>query len=256
MTQKESGFVAGTLVHTDKGLVPIEQIKVGDLVLSKAESGVGGVSYRPVIKTMNFGNKEIYEICYASTIIVDGKEQIVISHEFLTADYPIWIVDHGWIAARELKGGETALLAKGGSNVVYSMDNLYQTTVAGIAYGYGWSGGNTPEKFVDFKSGTSIISYSNTPVDCTDYAYVAINSGVTRSNGYTFVNRLGRGIGCGDEDRPDFRIFEVVPDVLMNINGTVETFKWSVFNIEIQENHTYLVGSSALWVHDVTTITS
>ena len=25
-----SGFVAGTLIHTDKGLVPIQDIKVGD----------------------------------------------------------------------------------------------------------------------------------------------------------------------------------------------------------------------------------
>ena len=32
-----SGFVAGTLVHTDKGLVPIQNLKVGDLVLSKNE---------------------------------------------------------------------------------------------------------------------------------------------------------------------------------------------------------------------------
>ncbi|MCL2076530.1 MAG: Hint domain-containing protein [Betaproteobacteria bacterium] len=32
-------FIAGTLVHTREGLVPIEQIKVGDWVLSKPESG-------------------------------------------------------------------------------------------------------------------------------------------------------------------------------------------------------------------------
>lgn len=32
-------FIAGTLVHTDKGLVPIEQIKVGDMVLSQPEQG-------------------------------------------------------------------------------------------------------------------------------------------------------------------------------------------------------------------------
>lgn len=32
-------FIAGTPVHTDKGLVPIEQIKVGDLVLSQPEQG-------------------------------------------------------------------------------------------------------------------------------------------------------------------------------------------------------------------------
>jgi hypothetical protein len=33
-----SGFVAGTLVHTDKGLVPIEQLKIGDLVLSRPDN--------------------------------------------------------------------------------------------------------------------------------------------------------------------------------------------------------------------------
>lgn len=33
----QSGFVAGTLVHTDKGLVPIQDIKVGDRVLSSLE---------------------------------------------------------------------------------------------------------------------------------------------------------------------------------------------------------------------------
>ncbi|WP_410472025.1 hypothetical protein ACGTJS_10545 [Faucicola mancuniensis] len=32
-----SGFVAGTLVHTDKGLMPIQNLKVGDLVLSLFE---------------------------------------------------------------------------------------------------------------------------------------------------------------------------------------------------------------------------
>ena len=32
-------FVAGTLVHTRSGPVPIEQIKVGDLVLSHPDQG-------------------------------------------------------------------------------------------------------------------------------------------------------------------------------------------------------------------------
>ncbi|HNE92343.1 MAG TPA: Hint domain-containing protein, partial [Agitococcus sp.] len=46
-----SGFVAGTLVHTDKGLVPIEQLQVGDMVLSKHESGQGEKAYKRVIST-------------------------------------------------------------------------------------------------------------------------------------------------------------------------------------------------------------
>ena len=31
----DSGFVAGTLVHTDKGLVPIQELKIGDKIISK-----------------------------------------------------------------------------------------------------------------------------------------------------------------------------------------------------------------------------
>ncbi|MBL0231797.1 MAG: Hint domain-containing protein [Moraxellaceae bacterium] len=52
-----SGFVAGTLVHTDKGLVPIEQLKVGDMVLSKHESGEGEQAYKRVVKTFKSAEK-------------------------------------------------------------------------------------------------------------------------------------------------------------------------------------------------------
>jgi hypothetical protein len=34
-----AGIAAGTLVHTEEGLVPIEKVKVGDWVLSKPENG-------------------------------------------------------------------------------------------------------------------------------------------------------------------------------------------------------------------------
>jgi hypothetical protein len=45
------GFCAGTLIHTDQGLVPIQDIKVGDLVLSKPESDEGEICYQPVVST-------------------------------------------------------------------------------------------------------------------------------------------------------------------------------------------------------------
>lgn len=42
--QKSECFIAGTLVHTQNGLVAIEKIKVGDMVLSQPE-GKGPLSY-------------------------------------------------------------------------------------------------------------------------------------------------------------------------------------------------------------------
>lgn len=56
----QSGFVAGTLVHTDQGLVPIEQLKVGDLVLSMPEEGVGEKAYKKVLETLISENKKIF----------------------------------------------------------------------------------------------------------------------------------------------------------------------------------------------------
>ncbi|MED6317855.1 MAG: hypothetical protein VYA60_11565, partial [Pseudomonadota bacterium] len=37
-----SGFVGGTLVHTNRGLVPIKDIKVGDMVLSRDQHNAEG----------------------------------------------------------------------------------------------------------------------------------------------------------------------------------------------------------------------
>jgi hypothetical protein len=54
----KNGLVAGTLVHTDKGLVPIEQLKVGDMVLSKHESNTGEQAYKRVVSTFKSATKQ------------------------------------------------------------------------------------------------------------------------------------------------------------------------------------------------------
>ena len=41
-------FVAGTLIHTKDGLKAIEDIQIGDLVLSKDDQ-TGEVAYKPVV---------------------------------------------------------------------------------------------------------------------------------------------------------------------------------------------------------------
>ena len=51
MDKEFSGFTAGTLVHTEKGLVPIEQLKIGDKVLSKLADGSGELIYKSVKNT-------------------------------------------------------------------------------------------------------------------------------------------------------------------------------------------------------------
>jgi hypothetical protein len=45
-------FVAGTLVHTARGLVPIEQIQPGDLVLARDEHDPSRQELKPVVDTV------------------------------------------------------------------------------------------------------------------------------------------------------------------------------------------------------------
>ena len=51
-------FVAGTLVHTRDGLVPIEKIRVGDWVLSQPEMK-GEQAYKRVTNTFVFDDKDV-----------------------------------------------------------------------------------------------------------------------------------------------------------------------------------------------------
>ena len=54
-------FTAGTLIHTKDGLKAIEEIKVGDTVLSKSDK-IGEVSYRKVVTTFIRQTNAIYKV--------------------------------------------------------------------------------------------------------------------------------------------------------------------------------------------------
>jgi hypothetical protein len=81
--KQEQGFVAGTLVHTDKGLVPIEQIKVGDMVLSKPESGQGELAYKPVVNTFEFEDKEVWFVEFSNSAFSESRERYRFRKKFL-----------------------------------------------------------------------------------------------------------------------------------------------------------------------------
>ena len=140
---KQSGFVTGTLVHTDKGLVPIEQLKVGDLVLSKHESGEGELAYKRVMKTFKLPEKQkIIRIAYVQprnmdphfikTIIYENNgDYNVLSSEvmeprisgelyiFCTENHLFWTKESGWVAAKDI--AESGFY----DSIQYAFENMY-----------------------------------------------------------------------------------------------------------------------------------
>src|SRR5262249_32188570 len=83
-------FAAGTPVWTELRLSAIEQVKIGDRVLSK-DVETGELTYKPVVQTTVRQPKEL-------TTLRFGDETIV-----WTAGHRFWSSGSGWVKARDLE---------------------------------------------------------------------------------------------------------------------------------------------------------
>ncbi|GGO00237.1 polymorphic toxin-type HINT domain-containing protein [Saccharibacillus kuerlensis] len=93
-------FTAGTQVKTDQGDKNIEDIQVGDQVLSK-DDVTGKEGYKTVTATFNHIAEEIY------TIHVGGQK--IES----TYNHPFWVEGKGWTYVKDLKVGDELTQADG-----------------------------------------------------------------------------------------------------------------------------------------------
>ncbi len=120
-----NSFTAETLVHTENGLKPISEIKVGDKVLSYDER-TETTSDQPVMTVIQ-GEKQ-YQII---KITLNSGESIEV-----TAEHPFYIKGKGWNPANSLKVGQALQLHNGTTVVVKEIDTsvrlekVYNLTVA------------------------------------------------------------------------------------------------------------------------------
>jgi len=118
-------FTADTLVHTENGLKPISEIKVGDKVLSYDER-TETTSYQPVMDIIQ-GEKQ-YQIINLTLDSGDSIETI--------SEHPFYIKGKGWNPASSLKVGQALQLHDGTTVVVKEIDTsvqlgkVYNITVA------------------------------------------------------------------------------------------------------------------------------
>jgi hypothetical protein len=88
-----SCLVAGTPICTDRGMVAVEAVKVGDLVLSKHPES-GELAYQPVVRTTV---RDPEPILIAAT---DGTEIRG------TGGHNFWVSGRGWTKLRDIKPGD------------------------------------------------------------------------------------------------------------------------------------------------------
>lgn len=201
-------FAGGTLVHTKNGLVPIEQIQVGDWVLSKHESGEGERKYKRVTKTFVHEDRQVIRVAFGGKQ-ADGSTRY---HFFIvTPEHPIWVQGKGWKPAEKLK---LSLPLMKTEFVVDESPNIY---------------GNT-RLFVTDKPDIAWVPSTNVSSD------------------------LGR-FGC----HINVHTLEMVADhVALDFESVRKTgrvkqehlFRTTVYNIEVEDFHTYYVGKAGVWVHN------
>ena len=126
LARKVSGrccFVAGTLVETERGLRPIEDIDIGDRVLSRNPE-TGETAYKDVTDLIRLNQRVIWEVSLSS----EGN-----TSEFFetTDDHPWWIVEAdgsgSWKTTELLSKGMLVTTADGRTMVIKEVSNTSQT---------------------------------------------------------------------------------------------------------------------------------
>ena len=205
-------FAAGTLVHTKEGLVPIEQIKVGDWVLSKPENG-GEQAYKRVLQTFAHEPQRVIGVEY---IADPGKG---ISHQIVcTVKHPFWEKDLGWTPAEDLYLNFTRKnwleLVDGQSVECDGTTNIYVSETPGVGWTSSFSG--------DVEATGALWDYVN-------HRLIA--------NGVMALEAVqNHQIPYNNSQ------FGTFPDELY--------LHLPVYNLEVEDFHTYYVGKHGVWVHN------
>lgn len=226
---KEGGcFVGGTLVHTRDGLKLIEQIQVGDWVLSQSESS-GEHAYKRVVDTFYSDDKQVMRISYG--LLRDGKyhgDKLIVTpnHLFWVAGFdktiypeeeygPGWgYIRVGWTRADKLIFGALIELPSGELARVNSNERsrLWKTKDPHVAWEVAM--GDEEGYLVNIKDGLDVSGQSDSDFNHDFHG------------DETFRYRM---------DNPEWeeRWF----------------YRSKVYGFEVEDFHTYYVGQLGAWVH-------
>ena len=200
-------FAPGTLVHTQDGLRPIEDIKVGDMVLSKHESGEGERAYKRVTKTFVHEDREVILL---GAMFGDTDGERVNKYLVVTPEHPIWIKGKGWKRAEKAK---------------MSLDGTFLEVLTDIEARAMW----THHMYKSLKPNHAWVPSMN--------KMEAMGMGTLYN---VPENRYpGEHAYYYDETVPfKFRMKEE------------HRYKTTVYNLEVEDFHTYYVTEDGIWVHN------
>lgn len=206
-------FIAGTLIHSSRGLVPIEQLQAGDWVLSRSDIG-GDNSYQVILNNYRATEKPLYLLrFYIRNRLNPDKNR----SEYVVAaqDQFFRTVDQGWLALSQIMEDDQLMLASNEQAVVLSVDPLYCTGMSHMAWvqRISWKQSYESARFlIDFNAD-----------------HLRIMSEDFQSDAFPDPRLL----------KEDGSFFTATP------------FKRATCNLEVANTHTYFATSLGIWAHDI-----
>ena len=142
--RSNSCLVAGTPVWTERGLVAVDKVRIGDRVLSK-DVTTGELAYKPVLKTTVRPAVPLMKLEIGNRTIS------------LTKGHPFWISGRGWTKAKDIQQG------------MYLHDVTGTTTVvpAGAAKPAKTYNLVVADFHTYFVGEAKVLSHDNTPIEPT-----------------------------------------------------------------------------------------
>lgn len=233
----KGGFVAGTFVHTDKGLIPIQNLQVGDLILTSRKKGV--TEFRPVLTTFSYHNQEVYELILE---LYDESQESTITNRKTLIDIFYCGNETKIFNDFENRWVNTfnAFDCCGFFNIRPKYPHVNKSQVLAINLLSIW------QKFG--------VGFGDEMFPCMTFSQF-------ESNNFNTLVIDGENYGKYDEEfllDSHFRNLETQEDkntIVEFINRT-EKLQGSVYQtlyqLEVEKTHTYFIGENGLWVHDVT----
>lgn len=251
----QAGVMAGTLVHTDQGLVAIEQLKVSDRVLSMSEEGVGEKAYKRVVKTFKSPNKE--------------KIMSPLNGIYCTDNHPFWVVegrgrsDGTWVRADQLNQTDR-LYQLNEPETLYHKRPRYH---AWMRDPYGIGGlyliATDQDGIAIFLDGNSGDWIADQNVGMVDFRagypqQILTNDKESYLGSHCYISDLPEDTlkyKCLDKDKDQAEIAfysdlldrYIVPD--WENHEKSEVYYDYVYNIEVEDYHTFFVSAIGTWVH-------
>lgn len=205
-------FAAGTLIHTKGGLRPIEQIQIGDWVLTQPEE-TGEQTYKRVTRTTQYEDAPVWTVSYLPNAELERAkaENRKVSYGVyrrlvVTPNHPLWVKGKGWVQVKNLNfDGDEFELCNGEYAGVVQVSPLYRSETEGVA----WQEGifdETNGQLVDLRNGIS-------------------------GESDVFIHRACQASFVELWDEAFY-------------------FRCSVYNFEVEDCHTYYVGTDGVWAHN------